>query len=104
MVEPKGTGGAHPGTNPNQFAQVGSGGSLGGGQFEQGEGQSGSLQSGGGGTTPDQAAISTETDLPSGEGQVSDSGAGGQAEQQQQEQQEQQSELDSEQQSKLRGE
>ena len=63
MVEPKSSAGSRPGTNPNQFAQVGMGGSLGGGQFEQGEGQSGSLQPGGGGTTPDQAAISTQTEL-----------------------------------------
>ena len=39
------------GNEANQFAQVGMGGSLGGGQFEQGEGQSGSLQDQQGGTT-----------------------------------------------------
>ncbi|QDM40879.1 hypothetical protein [Altererythrobacter sp. TH136] len=40
-----------PGNGPNQFAQVGMGGSQGGGQFEQGDGQSGSLQDQQGGTT-----------------------------------------------------
>ncbi len=40
-----------PGKSPNQFAQVGMGGSQGGGQFEQGDGQSGSLQDQQGGTT-----------------------------------------------------
>jgi len=44
-------GGKIPGNGPNQFAQVGMGGSQGGGQFEQGEGQSGSLQNQQGGTT-----------------------------------------------------
>ena len=44
-------GGKTPGNAPNQFAQVGMGGSQGGGQFEQGEGQSGSLQNQQGGTT-----------------------------------------------------
>lgn len=39
------------GNEPNQFAQVGMGGSQGGGQFEQAEGQSGSLQDQQGGTT-----------------------------------------------------
>ena len=39
------------GNEPNQFAQVGMGGSQGGGQFEQGEGQSGSLQDQQRGTT-----------------------------------------------------
>jgi hypothetical protein len=39
------------GNEPNQFAQVGMGGSQGGGQFEQGDGQSGSLQDQQGGTT-----------------------------------------------------
>ena len=44
-------GGKIPGNGPNQFAQVGMGGSQGGGQFEQGDGQSGSLQDQQGGTT-----------------------------------------------------
>ena len=44
-------GGKIPGKGPNQFAQVGMGGSQGGGQFEQGDGQSGSLQDQQGGTT-----------------------------------------------------
>lgn len=51
-----------PGTAPNQFAQVGMGGSQGGGQFEQGEGQSGSLQSEQGGTTPEQEVFGSDTD------------------------------------------
>ena len=50
------------GTAPNQFAQVGMGGSQGGGQFEQGEEQSGSLQSEQGGTTPDQEMFGSDTD------------------------------------------
>ncbi len=48
-------GGKIPGNGPNQFAQVGMGGSQGGGQFEQGEGQSGSLQDQQGGTTTTQS-------------------------------------------------
>lgn len=42
-AEDDGTG---TGNAPNRFAQVGMGGSQGGGQFEQGEGQSGSLHDG----------------------------------------------------------
>jgi hypothetical protein len=48
-------GGKIPGNGPNQFAQVGMGGSQGGGQFEQGDGQSGSLQDQQGGTTTTQS-------------------------------------------------
>lgn len=44
-----------PGLAPNQFAQVGMGGSQGGGQFESGDGQSGSLQNQQGGTTTTQS-------------------------------------------------
>ncbi|GGE01731.1 hypothetical protein GCM10011515_21760 [Tsuneonella deserti] len=47
MADQNGT----PGNAPNQFAQVGMGGSQGGGQFEQDAGQSGSLQDQQGGTT-----------------------------------------------------
>ena len=46
-----------PGKAPNQFAQVGMGGSQGGGQFEQGENQSGSLQDGQRGTTARAARV-----------------------------------------------
>ena len=51
-----------PGTAPNQFAQVGMGGSQGGGQFEQGESASGSLQSGQGGTSAEQEVFGSDTD------------------------------------------
>ncbi len=50
---------ATPGTEPNQFAQVGMGGSQGGGQFESGDGQSGSLQNQQGGTTTTQSVPGT---------------------------------------------
>ena len=42
--------GTGTGNAPNRFAQVGMGGSQGGGQFEQGEGQSGSLHNGASGS------------------------------------------------------
>ena len=55
-------GGKIPGNGPNQFAQVGMGGSQGGGQFEQGEGQSGSLQNQQGGTTTTRSVPLAETE------------------------------------------
>lgn len=50
------------GKAPNQFAQVGMGGSQGGGQFEQGEGRSGSLQDQQGGTTTRSTPLGEGTD------------------------------------------
>jgi hypothetical protein len=83
------------GTAPNQFAQVGMGGSLGGGQFEQGEGQSGSLQSGQGGTTPDQEMYGSDTDGTASRGAGSEGDfaqqSGGQQQQQQNQSREQRS-------------
>lgn len=59
-----------PGNAPNQFAQVGMGGSQGGGQFEQGEGQSGSLQDQQGGTTTTRSVPLGGTDTGAAGGDI----------------------------------
>lgn len=63
-----------PGNAPNQFAQVGMGGSLGGGQFEQGDGQSGSLQDQQGGTTTTRSVPLSEGADADGAGSMQDGG------------------------------